>query len=220
MSKANASRGQRSDGEATRARILEAAGELWATTSFAETTSKAIAAKAGVDLASINYHFGSRGGLYQAVLIEAHHRLMDLDELTRLAQSPLAATDKLRILIAQIVRQAVDDGGGWHLPVLAAEVLAPSSHAKVLEQAEILPKAPIALGILSEITGLPADDPALPGCLVSAIGPCLLLLIGRRGLPGPVQQVRAMPYPALVDQLHRFAVGGLEAVGRAAAPPR
>lgn len=217
MSKAP--RGQRSDGEATRARLLEAAGELFAATGFAETASKAIAAKAGVDLASINYHFGSRNGLYQAVLIEAHHRLVDLDELTRLAQSPLAATDKLKILIAQIVRQAVDDGGGWHLPVLAAEILAPSSHVQVLFQAEILPKAPFVLDILSDIAGLPAGDPALPACLISVVAPCLLLLIGRRGLPGPIQQVRAMPYPALVDQLHRFAVAGLEAVGHSAEPP-
>lgn len=213
-----APRAVRSDGEATRVRILEAAGELFAATGFAETTNKAVAARAGADLASINYHFGSRSGLYQAVLIEAHHRLVDLGELTRLAQSPLAPTDKLKILIAQIVRQAVDPAGGWHLPVLAAEVLTPSSHAQVLFQAEILPKAPFALSILSEITGIPADDPALLTCLLSVLAPCLLLLIGRRGLPGPVQQVRAIPYPALVDQLHRFAVAGLEAVGRARVP--
>ena len=62
----------RADGEVTRSRILEAAGELIALHGFAETPSKAIATQAGVDLASINYHFGSRGGLYQAVLIEAH----------------------------------------------------------------------------------------------------------------------------------------------------
>lgn len=212
-------RAPRSDGEATRARILEAAGALWAEGGFAEVANKAIAAKAGVDLASINYHFGSRGGLYQAVLIEAHHRLVGLDELTRLALSPLAATDKLRILIAQIVRQAVDEAGGWHLPVLAAEILSPSTHVQVLLQAEIMPKLSFIQAMLREISGLPADDPALPGCLISVMAPCLLLLIGRRGLPGPLQQMRTTPYPALVDQLHRFAVAGLEAVGRAAVPP-
>lgn len=63
-----ASREARKDGEATRLRILEAAGELCATLGFGETSNKAVAAKAEVDLASINYHFGSRNGLYQAVL--------------------------------------------------------------------------------------------------------------------------------------------------------
>ncbi len=59
-------RALRTDGEATYNRILETAGKLFATSGFAETSSKAIAAKAEVDLASINYHFGSRSGLYQA----------------------------------------------------------------------------------------------------------------------------------------------------------
>ena len=67
-------RGLRSDGEATRTRILEAAGELFATTGYAETSNKAIAAHAQVDLASINYHFGNRSDLYQAVLTEADRK--------------------------------------------------------------------------------------------------------------------------------------------------
>ena len=41
-------RGLRSDGEATRTRILEAAGELFATTGYAETPNKAIAALASL----------------------------------------------------------------------------------------------------------------------------------------------------------------------------
>ena len=55
-----------------------------------------------MDLASINYHFGSRSGLYQAVLAEAHRRLMDVADLQRLAQSRLAATDKLRAVIGHL----------------------------------------------------------------------------------------------------------------------
>ena len=58
-------RGLRSDGEATKTRILEAAGELFAATGYAETSNKDIAARAQVDLASINYHFGNRIDLYR-----------------------------------------------------------------------------------------------------------------------------------------------------------
>ena len=84
-------RASRTDGEATRARILQAAGELFGSRGFAETTSKAVAAHAGVDLASINYHFGSRSGLYQATLIEAHRRLFTVDALSQLVHAPLPA---------------------------------------------------------------------------------------------------------------------------------
>ena len=84
-------RAQRSDGGATHSRILEAAGELFASTGFAETTNKMIAAQAEVDLASINYHFGSRNSLYQAVLLEAHNRFVSVESLRQLAASDLPA---------------------------------------------------------------------------------------------------------------------------------
>ncbi|MEG6992327.1 helix-turn-helix domain-containing protein, partial [Pseudomonas aeruginosa] len=47
----------RSDGESTRARILEVAGRLFAQHGYANTASKAICEEAGADLAAINYHF-------------------------------------------------------------------------------------------------------------------------------------------------------------------
>lgn len=205
----------RPDGEATRARILEAAGELFAGGGFAETTSKAIAAHAGVDLASINYHFGSRAGLYQAVLVEAHHRLVDVADLQQLVHSPMPAADKLRALIARMVQNATASGPqGWHSAVLTAEILAPSSHVQALFQTVIPMKASLVGGILSEITGIPAGDPALLRCLISIVAPCLLLQIGKRGLPGPVQAVLQMPQQALVEHLCRFALAGLEATAR------
>lgn len=203
----------RTDGEATRTRILEAAGELFAAGGFAETTSKAIAAKAGVDLASINYHFGSRSGLYQAVLTEAHRRLMDLADLQRLAQSPMPAADKLRALIDQMVRSAAQGSDGWHSTVLTAEFLAPSSHILTLFQSVVPTKASLVMVILGQITGIPANDPALLRCLLSVMAPCLLLQIGRRDIPGPAQAVLKMPREALVEHLHRFALAGLQAIG-------
>ena len=108
-------RASRTDGEATRARILQAAGELFGSQGFAETTSKAVAAHAGVDLASINYHFGSRSGLYQATLIEAHRRLFTVDALSQLVHAPLPASERLRILMTQLVSQATSAQTNWHL---------------------------------------------------------------------------------------------------------
>ncbi|MFT4196883.1 MAG: CerR family C-terminal domain-containing protein [Pseudoxanthomonas sp.] len=206
-------RSLRSDGEATRARILEAAGELFAAHGFAETTSKAVAAKAGVDLASINYHFGSRNQLYQAVLLEAHNRLIDPGELQRLAGAALAPAEQLRRLIELLVGEAKRETAGWPLGVLAAEVSAPSSHVEVLMEQGVFAKIAVVRGIIARIVGKPAGDPAVLRCTFSIIAPCLLLLIGRRGLPGPVREILKMQAAVLVDHLHRFAMAGLQAIG-------
>lgn len=205
-------RPSRADGDATRKQILQAAGELFATTGYAEITNKAIAALAQVDLASINYHFSTRNGLYQAVLTEAHHRLIDLADLRQLAEGELPPTSKFKVLIEQLVRLATSEPQSWHLRVLAREVLAPTSHLQVLFQNEALPKMLLVKRLLSEITAMPADDPALTRCLLSVAAPCLMLLVGGRTFPGPMQEIFQMPPEAIASHLYRFALGGLQAI--------
>lgn len=51
----------------TVARILDAAEHLFAERGFAETSLRTITARAGVNLAAVNYHFGSKKALIQAV---------------------------------------------------------------------------------------------------------------------------------------------------------
>ena len=212
-------RASRTDGEATRARILQAAGELFGSRGFAETTSKAVAAHAGVDLASINYHFGSRSGLYQATLIEAHRRLFTVDALSQLVHAPLPASERLRILMTQLVSQATSAQTNWHLGLLAAEVMAPSSHLQVLSQTESAPKLSLVRQLVAEIIGINADDPVVTRCMFSVGAPCIMMLIARRELPGPLHELRHMQPEVLVDHLHRFAMAGLAAIRASLTPP-
>lgn len=207
-------RGLRSDGEATQARILEAAGELFATTGYAETPNKAIAAHAQVDLASINYHFGNRSGLYQAVLTECHGRLLDMGALQQLVSSKMPPAAKLRVLIEQLAALAMQEPQAWQLRVLAREVLAPTSHLQILFQNEAMPKMALLKRLLGEITQIPAEDPALTRCLLNVIAPCLMLLVGGRNFPGPLQDVFRMPSQAIASHLYHYAIGGLKAIAR------
>ena len=52
----------------TKDRILDAAESLFMEHGFEATSLRAITAAAGVNLASVNYHFGSKEVLFQAVL--------------------------------------------------------------------------------------------------------------------------------------------------------
>lgn len=205
-------RGPRTDGEATRARLLEAAGQLFSQHGFAETTSKAVAQQATADLASINYHFGSRNGLYQAVLLEAHRRLLDLDDLQRIAGSALNPEQRLYALLAGLVQRA-QQPEAWAPRVLARELLAPSSHLQVLMEEAVPPKMMAVAQILSEISGIPANEPALLRCLLSVAAPCMMLIVIGRDIPGPLQAVAQGPSQPLLAHLHRFAIAGLQAVG-------
>lgn len=211
MSKAP--RPARADGEATRGRILEAAGRLIAASGFADTTSKVIAAEAGADLASINYHFGSRGGLYEAVLAEAHRELISVDTLRRIAALDEPPEDKLRRIISGLV-EAATSHEGWPARVLGRELLLPSVHIRVLRETELPPKLAIVLGVLSEITGIPPGDPALFRCFISVAAPCAMLVVAGRSLSILGEDFIDMPREVLVRHLHGFSMAGLAAVGR------
>ena len=52
---------------ATAERILDAAEQLFAEHGFSETSLRSITSRAGVNLAAVNYHFGSKKTLIQAV---------------------------------------------------------------------------------------------------------------------------------------------------------
>ncbi|WP_207630318.1 TetR/AcrR family transcriptional regulator [Paracoccus xiamenensis] len=201
----------RADGEATRKRILEAAGELIATKGLAGAPSKLIAATAGADMASINYHFGNRDGLYQAVLVEAHRRIIDRADIERIATSDAPASDKLKSLITFFIASG-SGSDRWPVIVLFRELLAPGPHIKVLRDVEVLPKLLMVLPILSEITSIPENDPKLWACLPCIGAPCLALLLVGRNTPFS-EVLFDQSQQAIVDHLYSFALGGLEAVG-------
>jgi len=207
------SRTVRIDGEATRGRILEAAGELVAAQGFARTTSKAIAALAGSDLALINHHFGGRDGLYQALLAEAHRRLVALSDLDGLVASEMPARDRLRALIEYLVVRA-SQPRVWHTRVLARELLSPSSRMHAPLEDEVRPKALAVMRLLSEITSIPVGDPALVRCAVSIGAPCAMLLVLGNDAPGPYKEALGMQRADLIQHLQTFALAGLEAIGR------
>jgi AcrR family transcriptional regulator len=102
----------------TQLRILDAAEELFMQHGFEGASMRMLTAKAGVNLAAINYHFGSKDALIEAVF----HRRLDamnaerIAELDRLEQAaggaPLAAEAIIRAFIGASLRMIEDARGG------------------------------------------------------------------------------------------------------------
>src|ERR1700747_695989 len=66
----------------TRERIMKAAERLFAEKGYDGTSVRAIVAKARVNQAAINYHFGGKDGLYREVLRAAFRALTETPTLT------------------------------------------------------------------------------------------------------------------------------------------
>lgn len=168
-------RGKRGDGDLTRSRILEAAGRLVAECGYASMTSKEVCARACVNMAAVNYHFGSREGLYAAVLSEAHDRLFTLERLQQ-----LLAEGTAREKLSRTLDELLDHLHGprsWHVRVLAREFFLPTGRLDTFLQEKVHPKARLLRGLLSEVTGIPQEAPQLDCCIASSIGTCMMFIM-------------------------------------------
>lgn len=209
-----AARGRRADGAATRLRIIEAAGALIGEQGFAQVTGRAIAGRAGVDVASINYHFGSRERLYQELLVEAHGRLIAVPELAAVIHAALPAQERLRRLIALVVARAMGRNG-WIAQVLAREVMGPSSHFVVLRPL-IAQKFGIAVSLFAELSGCAPEDPRVVLNAIAIAAPFAAIVLLRRSFGDELTPLTQLPADDLVAHLTRFVVGGLGGVAPSA----
>ena len=88
----------------TKQKILDTAERLIAAQGFASTSLRQIIAEAGVNLAAVHYHFGSREGLIRAVIARRVQR-EDIRRLEMIAALEIdGRDDDLRSLLEAITR--------------------------------------------------------------------------------------------------------------------
>lgn len=208
-------RTSRSDGDATVQHIIAEAGTLFAERGYAETTSKAICERAGVNMAAVNYHFGSRDGLYLILLKEVHREVMSLDFVRQIGNSAAPPSEKLYLLIEGLL-QATYDAKSWHIRLWARELLAPSPLLSQIMEEDTLPKFEVLRDVIIELTGMPLTEPKLLRAVLSVIGPVLTLLILDRQLPTPIQPLYSHSVEDMARHLHTFSMAGLQAVAQEA----
>ncbi|WP_213955918.1 TetR/AcrR family transcriptional regulator [Variovorax sp. dw_954] len=208
-------RATRAHGQATRQHLLDIAGQVFAERGFADGTTKAIAERAGTPMASINYHFGSRDALYEAVLVEAHGQLVGIEQLQALTQQFDDPRENLRALLTHVVGLATSTSPPWGVRVMLREIMSPSALVPALVQKAVLPKAQLVLGLLGRILRLPPEDPVVQRAAVMCILPGLVMLIAPRQIIGKVLPAVTSDPQALVDDLCRYVLAGLDAIALA-----
>jgi TetR/AcrR family transcriptional regulator, regulator of cefoperazone and chloramphenicol sensitivity len=89
--------GAQSRGEDTRRRILETALQVFAIDGYEGASTRQLAERAGVNLPAIQYYFGSKEGLYRAVIDSIiEHTEVQMAPLTARVKAALASQDTPR----------------------------------------------------------------------------------------------------------------------------
>ncbi|MFI6775408.1 TetR/AcrR family transcriptional regulator [Nocardia sp. NPDC050412] len=153
-------------GRTPRAEILDAAGELFTTNGYANTSTRAVADAVGIRQASLYHHFASKDDILDALLAETIAGPLDLAE--RLREVPEPAHIRLYALAWFDVRQLCASrrnlGALYLLPELRTERFA----AFRLRRDELRGHYEILAAIVAADAGVPGAE-GLPFRLVETV---------------------------------------------------
>jgi HAD superfamily hydrolase (TIGR01509 family) len=202
--------------EDTKARLLKAAGEIFAKYGFRASTVRQICKRARTNVGAVNYHFRDKRGLYAAVFgcsLQLATNKYPPDLGIGQQASP---EEKLRAYIHSLLLSLMAEGlPAWHGKLMAREIAEPSGAIDDILEDSIRPLHTYLAGVVKELMhegGSPAGEAghdAFLTCL-SIAGQCLHyhtathwidVLRPRSFDPTNVERV--------VDHITRFSLGGI-----------
>jgi len=169
----------------TRERILKAAERLFADRGYEETSIRAIVAKARVNQAAINYHFGGKDGLYREVLRTAFRALTE----RQLAHAQEMKGMSRENALAEFIRHQLHPLGergelSRHLRIFNREAVRPTAVYRKLMSEEAAPFMALAVDLVRRF--LPkADQSTLIMAAVWLVGQCAIFIRNREQLANP-----------------------------------
>jgi TetR/AcrR family transcriptional regulator, regulator of cefoperazone and chloramphenicol sensitivity len=157
------------ESDATRAKILDAACDVFAEHGFQAATVRQIVTRAGANVAAVNYHFGDKLGLYHEVL----RRYLCSDERMAARQKLMELKDPREALRA-FIRHALEQmAHSIDLRLMAHEMAKPTPALPATVEEAIRPNYDMLRHILSRILELPPDHETTRLCAHSVIGQVL-----------------------------------------------
>jgi len=183
--------------EDTRERIIAAAGAAFAERGFRGTTIRQITARAGVNLAAVNYYFRDKEELYLRVLREAKQCA------AQIAIDDLEGTPEERVgrFIERFVHHLLDpERPAWHGRVLALEMSDPTPALDVIIRELTAPVYRSIRALIGEAlqgTATPAELDLFTG---SIIGQCVFYSHSR-----PIVEQLALDLAAAPNRIDRIA---------------
>jgi AcrR family transcriptional regulator len=216
-------RSARAADAATGARVLRAAGALFAERGFHGTTMRDIAARAGANVASGHYYFGSKRDLYVAVLRATFAEVRGLlerggvqvDEAHLDHMNPADLEALLDKRLALMLTNLLGPPPSLHGTLMMREMLDPSEALPIVVTEFIEPMTADIAAIVRRLAS-DLDDERVFWCVASIVGQALFYRLTR---PATLRLLGLADFSAayearLAAHVAQFAMGGIDAVAR------
>lgn len=202
--------------EAARQALLDAATEVFLSEGFRAARVQAIAERAGVRLSAINYHFGSKEGLYHAVL--QHHADLALKFAPLpLPQTTLGLEDRFRLVVRTLVMRFLDPTNPSRIgSLLVREASNPTGALEMMFARYTRPQSQLVFAFLQECFAGQAQQDLLSRTALSVMGQ-IVVYVGLRPLvelfrPGFYERVDGLE--ELINHVTTFSWAGIQALAR------
>lgn len=155
--------------EQTRARLIEAAREVFSQQGFQGATVREICRRAGANVAAVNYHFGSKDGLLAEALNFNQLRLLQAANLVADA-CPLV---RLRLFIHDFMMLLLDEhSASRQCRMMARELADPTPALDKIVTEAIAPLHDFLDQLVREIVGDGISEAERLRCVFSILGQC------------------------------------------------
>jgi TetR/AcrR family transcriptional regulator, regulator of cefoperazone and chloramphenicol sensitivity len=198
----------------TRARLLNAAARLFAERGFARVTVRDICKKARANVAAVNYHFGGKDGLYQAVMRMAMETMQATTEAARTAGRNLTPEERIRAYVSVFAERLLGiQHETWIHQLMLREMSDPTPALKQVADEVLKPRMAYLCGTIAELLGCPPDDPRAVRCALSVTSQFNSMLWTKAvaelmNAPGAV----GSPIDAIAEHITQFSLGGIQQV--------
>lgn len=157
----------------TRARLIDAAGEEFAEHGFAKATVRDICARAGANIAAVNYHFRDKETLYLETLRHAHRYSIEHYPHHGGLKPDAPAKDKLRAFVRAFLAKMLDcKRPKWHGRLISREMTEPTPALTLLIEEGVRPQFGALCAIVRELAPSVKGD-EMEACAASVIGQAL-----------------------------------------------
>lgn len=166
--------------EETRGRLLASAGEIFAEKGFQRATVREICARARANVAAVNYHFGDKLGLYQAVLGLAHRSSLEKYPPDLGLQPGASTEERLGAFVRSFLLRIFDQGQpAWMGKLMSREIMEPTPALDTLVSEEIRPRWELLESIVRDLLGRAGGREAVRLHAMSVVAQCLFYFHSR-----------------------------------------
>lgn len=205
--------------EDTAQRVLEAAGPIFAEKGYEAATVRDICSRAGVNLASVNYHFGDKQQLYLDTVTLAHTLLLEQVPPARWPPDASPRSKLAAFIHAMLTRMLGRRQLGWQTRLLVREMLHPTIACKPLVRDFIRPQLDQLLEIIDELLPDNVSQQRRYQMAFSIVGQCLHYRVAREFVALLIphrQRVAHYSIDQLADHITEFSLAALDGMGRTA----